>query len=124
MLHRFDDPNRGVAGFDPAKLRRGLEHLRKNRYELVSLENIFDRLASGGSALRDAVAFTIDDGYMDQAEIAGPVFAEFDCPVTTFVTSGFLDGQLWFWWDKIEHIFSMTSRKSIKISLPQLNLSY
>jgi len=61
---------------------------------------------------------------MDQAEIAAPVFAEFDCPVTTFVTTGFLDGQLWFWWDKIEFIFSMTSQKSVKISLPELNLAY
>lgn len=95
MLHRFQDPNRGIAGFDPAQLRRGLEYLRKNRYELVSLENIFDRLARRGSALRGAVAFTIDDGYVDQAEIAGGVFAEFDCPVTTFVATGFLDGHLW-----------------------------
>lgn len=124
MLHRFDDPNRGVAGFDPAQLQRGLEYLRKNRYEIVSLENIFDRLARKGAALRGAVAFTIDDGYVDQAEIAGRVFAEYDCPVTTFLTTGFLDGQLWFWWDKIEYIFSMTSQKSVKITLPELNLAY
>ncbi len=39
------------------------------------LENVFDRLARKGSALRGAVAFTIDDGYVDQAEIAGRVFA-------------------------------------------------
>jgi peptidoglycan/xylan/chitin deacetylase (PgdA/CDA1 family) len=70
------------------------------------------------------VAFTIDDGYVDQAEIAGRVFAEFDCPVTTFVTTGFLDGHLWFWWDKIEHIFSVTSKKSVRITLPEMNLSY
>jgi peptidoglycan/xylan/chitin deacetylase (PgdA/CDA1 family) len=124
MLHRFQDPNRGVVGLDPAQLRRGLEYLRKNRYEIVSLENIFDRLAGKGLALRGAVAFTIDDGYVDQAEIAGCVFAEFDCPATTFVATGFLDGHLWLWWDKIEHIFSMVSKKFVKIALPELSLSY
>ena len=30
MLHRFQDPDRGIAGFDPAQLQRGLEYLRKN----------------------------------------------------------------------------------------------
>ena len=124
MLHRFQDPNRGIAGFDPVQLRRGLEYLRKNKYEIVSLENIFDRLAKKGPALRGAVAFTIDDGYVDQAEIAGRVFAEYDCPVTTFVTTGFMDGHLWFWWDKIEYIFSVTSRRSIKMTTPQLSVSY
>ncbi|MDN5940441.1 MAG: polysaccharide deacetylase family protein [Nitrospira sp.] len=124
MLHRFQDPNRGIAGFDPAQLQRGLEYLRNHRYEIVSLENIFDRLAKKESVLRGAIAFTIDDGYVDQAEIAGRVFAEYDCPVTTFVTTGFIDGHLWFWWDKIDYIFSVTSRKSIKMTFPQLSLSY
>lgn len=124
MLHRFQDPNRGIAGFDHVQLQRGLEYLRKNKYEIVSLEHIFDRLGRKGPALRGAVAFTIDDGYVDQAEIAGRVFAEYDCPVTTFVTTGFLDGRLWFWWDKIEYIFSKLSPKSVKIALPQLNVSY
>jgi peptidoglycan/xylan/chitin deacetylase (PgdA/CDA1 family) len=85
---------------------------------------MFDRLGRKGPALRGAVAFTIDDGYVDQAEIAGRVFAEYDCPVTTFVTTGFLDGRLWFWWDKVEYIFSKLSSRSVKIALPQVNLSY
>lgn len=48
ILHRFQDPKRGIAGFDPAQLQRGLEYLRKNKYEIVSLENIFDHLARKG----------------------------------------------------------------------------
>ena len=59
----------------------------------------------------------MDDGYADQAEVAGPIFSRYGCPVTTFVTTGFLDGQLWFWWDKIEYIFSRTTRRSIQVSL-------
>ena len=63
-------------------------------------------LSGDGPPLNRAVAFTIDDGYVEQATVAAPVFAEFDCPVTTFVTSGFLDRALWFWWDQIEYVFA------------------
>ena len=116
MLHRFRDDANGVAGHDPAVLRRALAHLRASRFELVPLEDLVRRLAGEGPPLRRAVAFTIDDGYLDQATIAAPVFAEFDCPVTTFVTSGFLDGALWFWWDRIEYVFTMTART--RLALP------
>ncbi|HKV75122.1 MAG TPA: polysaccharide deacetylase family protein, partial [Gemmatimonadales bacterium] len=62
-------------------------------------------------------AFTLDDGYADQVRIAGPVFAEFDCPATVFVTTGFLDRQLWFWWDRIEHVFDRTTRSQFTVSI-------
>jgi peptidoglycan/xylan/chitin deacetylase (PgdA/CDA1 family) len=52
------------------------------------------------------------------------VFAEFDCPVTTFVTSGFLDGALWFWWDRIEYVFHHTTRPALDVELNGLTLRY
>ena len=103
MLHRFSDPSRGVVGHDPAHVRRLLGYLRRRGYRLTSLEALLDS-AANGSPRPNAVAFTIDDGYAEQAAVAGPLFAEFDCPVTTFVATGFLDGLLWFWWDRIEYV--------------------
>ena len=123
MLHRFYDPDREVEGLDPDVLRQGLAYLRKHRYELLPLQELFTRLAEGRSVDR-AVVFTIDDGYLDHAMVGGPVFAEFDCPVTTFVTSGFLDGRLWFWWDQIEHIFSLTKRHELNIPFGEGELRF
>jgi peptidoglycan/xylan/chitin deacetylase (PgdA/CDA1 family) len=117
MLHRVLDGGAGAAHLNPMQLRRGLEHLRRNGYEVVSLAEVFRRLAGEGPRLHGTVAFTIDDGYLDQAEIAGPIFSEFDCPVTTFVTAGFLDGALWLWWDKIEYVFSNTRRESLALRI-------
>jgi len=119
MLHRFRDPERGVDGLDPALLRRALGLFRRRRYELVALGELFQRLRGEGAPLKRAVAFTIDDGYAEQAEVAGPLFAEFDCPVTTFVTTGFLDGNLWFWWDRISWVLRMTTRTTLSLSLDQ-----
>ena len=63
MLHRFRDDERGVQGTDPAGLCKGLESLRRRRYEFLGLEEVYRRLAGEGPPLRRAVAFTIDDGY-------------------------------------------------------------
>ena len=123
MLHRFTDPERGVKGDDPARVRQFLAYLRKQKCEFLELGEVFSRLAEG-KPLRGAVAFTIDDGYYDQASVGGAAFAEYDCPVTVFLTSGFVDGQLWFWWDKIDHLFRETRRPQITVILAGNELSY
>lgn len=115
MLHRFADAERGVRGHDTAEFRATLGYLRKHRYEILGLEEVFRRLAGDGAPLTRAVAFTIDDGYYDHAAIAGPAFAAFDAPVTTFVVSGFLDGTVWMWWDKLEFVTNGTERPSVAI---------
>ena len=124
MLHRFRWAETGVDGHEPAALRGGLELLRRERYDLVSLETLFNDLLEGRTYRRPTVAFTIDDGYADQARVGAPIFAAFDCPVTTFVTSGFLDRMLWFWWDRIDYLFHTTSRRALEVRLGDETLSY
>jgi len=124
MLHRFADPDLGTMGHDPVTLRAALAYLRRERYELVSLTELFRRLSEATPTLDRAIAFTIDDGYLDQAKVAGQVFAEFDCPVTTFVTSGFLDGTVWFWWDRIEYVLHHTSRVKLDVELDSQTVRY
>lgn len=116
MLHRFRDDSRGTGGFPPDTLRTILGRLRKDGHRFLSLDALADALASGDLPER-AVVFTIDDGYLDQATIGAPVFAEFDCPVTTFVTCGFLDRELWFWWDKIEYVFLNARSPDLQVTL-------
>ena len=117
MLHRFPDPSIGnQSAHDVAAIRAMLGYLRRHDFELISLREMFERGARG-QRLDGAIAFTIDDGYLDHACIAAPLFAEFDCPVTTFLTTGFLDKQIWFWWDRIDFVFRNTSRTSIDVTL-------
>ena len=100
MLHRFRDTEAGDRAHDPRILRANLSWLRSNNCSLVSLTELLDRVAEG-APLKRAIAFTVDDGYADFARLAAPVFAEFDCPVTVFLTTGFVDGREWMWWDKV-----------------------
>ena len=113
MLHRFSSPEDGVDGHDPAAVRAILSYLRRKRYDLISLQELFRRLREN-EPLRRAVAFTIDDGYFDHASVAGPVFAALDCPVTIFAVTGFLDGKIWLWWDQVQYICERTTCKTLK----------
>lgn len=124
MLHRLADPETGAVGADPRELRRTLEFLRKRGYRLVSIQELFEALRNGDPSTDLGAAFTLDDGYREQATVAGPIFAEFDCPATVFVTTGFLDGDLWQWWDKIEHLFRTSPRRALSIEFAGAGLQY
>jgi len=91
---------------------------------MLSLERRLIGLAQGGRDLSRGVAFRIDDGYADRATVAAPIFAQFDCPVTTFVTTGFLDRDVWFWWDKIEYVCHKTSRSDLALFLAGERIDY
>jgi len=124
-LHRFRDPQLEIDGTDPATLRDHLAYLRRHHYRLLSLSDALTLLEHGDSASKTpAVVFTVDDGYADFATIAAPVFAEFDCPVTLFLTTGFLDGVLWLWWDRVAHLFRETQHTSVLLPVRDDILSY
>lgn len=123
MLHRFTDPDTGIVGHDPAELGRTLGFLRRRGYKLIALDEMLRRLHEGTSEDL-GIAFTLDDGYADQVRIGGPVFAEFDCPATIFVTTGFLDQELWFWWDRIEYVFDHCVARRVAVHLRGERVEY
>ncbi len=123
MFHRFRTPD-FPDDFDPEALQRVLEHFHTERLEVVPLLDLVHRLRGDGPAVDRCVALTIDDGYADQAEIGAPVFAKYDVPVTTFVTTGFLDRDLWMWWDRIDHIFRTTLSPRVVARIGEAQPSY
>ncbi len=123
-LHRFANPEQGVVGHDPAALRDQLAYLRRHRYRLLGLTDVLRLIEDdGGDRKAPAVAFTVDDGYAGFARVA-PIFAEYDCPVTLFVTTGFVDGQLWLWWDRVRYLFEHAQRSSFRLGLGSEHRSY
>jgi len=105
-LHRFTSTDLGITGHAPDRLRANLAYLRREGFALRSLEEFVRGTAAGSTHSRPSAVFTVDDGYSDFLNVALPIFAEFDCPVTVFVSTGVIDGEHWYWWDKLEYIFS------------------
>jgi peptidoglycan/xylan/chitin deacetylase (PgdA/CDA1 family) len=116
LMHRFEERDGSADAISTATLRKMLGWLRRRRMPLVSLQSIIADLARGAKPAPNSVAFTVDDGYADFSEVAVPVFQEFDCPVTLFVTTGPVDRTTWFWWDRLTHAFVSSRSRSLTVS--------
>lgn len=115
MLHQVR-PRRD-AGFQPNRhleitpefLRAVLSHLRGQNIDIVTLDEMHQRMAEGNFARRFA-CFTLDDGYRDNRDVALPVLREFAAPCTVFVASDFADGCGRMWWVALERVVAKASR--------------
>ncbi len=113
MLHRIvPDEGAGSDAITSGHLRRCLSYLVRNDYNLISLEQLVTTLANSETLPPRAVVFTMDDGFIDQADVAAPIFNEFSCPLTFFVITGMLDQALWPWDAQISWI-TETSRQPL-----------
>jgi peptidoglycan/xylan/chitin deacetylase (PgdA/CDA1 family) len=102
-------------------LRQFLTYLRDHTYSVIPLTEWVERLRDRKSTYK-TVVFTVDDGYRDFYEHAFPVFKEFGYSATIFVTSDFIEGKLFFWWDTIEYAISHTSRTTLDLGITELGV--
>ena len=116
MLHRFADPKMGTLGHDASALRDNLAFLCANKFTFLRVDELVGRIERGESVSR-CIAFTVDDGYADFGSVGAQAFASYDCPVTVFLATGFIDGHSWYWWDKIELAITNTSRPSCRFTV-------
>lgn len=104
MMHRMASKELRVGGHDPEFLRSSLAFLQKHDFNFVTIDDIALAVNNQVPLPPKSVAFTLDDGYEEQVEIATNIFSEYDCPATFYVCTGFVNGELWFWADKIHFI--------------------
>lgn len=118
MMHRMQMSNEFDGGITEKQLRRCLKYLVDHGYQFISLEDLAQSLKENRPLPPNGVVFTMDDGFADQAEIAAPIFLEFNCPVTFFVITGMLDQNLWPWDAKASYLINASKNESISLSLP------
>ncbi|MCP4620464.1 MAG: polysaccharide deacetylase family protein [Bradyrhizobium sp.] len=114
MLHhvrprdgREFQPNRHLE-IEPSFLRAMLSHLRARGVDIVSMDEMYRRLAEKDFA-RSFACFTLDDGYRDNRDHALPVFREFDAPCTVYAVTDFADGTGRLWWVELERAIANAS---------------
>jgi peptidoglycan/xylan/chitin deacetylase (PgdA/CDA1 family) len=111
MLHHVR-PRRD-AGFrpnhhlevQPEFLRAMLSHLRSRDIDIVTVDELHQRLVERNFSRRFA-CFTLDDGYRDNRDFALPVMREFDAPLTVYVASDFAEGTGRLWWIALERVIA------------------
>ncbi len=124
MMHRFEDPARGMPGHSVAFVETVLQRLRHQNCRLVSLRDLIASQDCDVSSKDHCVAFTFDDGSYDQAAIAAPLFGHYDCPATIFLITGFIDRMLWPWDDQVAYALRNTAHTSVAIRTGSTMLSY
>src|SRR5436305_5585480 len=111
MLHhvrprrdRAFQPNHHLE-ITPDFLRATLAHLRASDIEIITVDEVHQRLMQRDFSRRFA-CFTFDDGYRDNRDFALPVMREFDAPFTVYVASDFAEGTGRLWWVALERIIA------------------
>src|SRR5215469_6191379 len=98
----------------PQFLRAMLAHLKSRDIDIVSMDEVHQRLLNRDFARRFA-CFTFDDGYRNNRDHAMPVMREFAAPFTVFVTSDFAEGTGRLWWIALEMAIAKAS--SIEVDM-------
>ncbi|MEJ2452248.1 MAG: polysaccharide deacetylase family protein [Gammaproteobacteria bacterium] len=124
MLHRIYPDNLPGQNQTPAYLRKCLTYLKGNGYHFVSVAEIIQSVIHNTTLPDKSVAFTIDDGFHDQASLAAPIFIEFKCPATIFLITDYLDGKLWPWFSQVQYMIETTKVRAIEFGTTQEKTSY
>ena len=106
-FHRIDDRLEALGdplSCSPARLRRFCAFLSRH-FQVVRLETLVERLASGGD-LSGLAAVTFDDGYAEAFERAAPVLRELGLPACFFIVTDFVGTSRPAPWDRERGIAS------------------
>jgi peptidoglycan/xylan/chitin deacetylase (PgdA/CDA1 family) len=106
-------PNRHLE-ITPEFLRAMLIHLRARGVDIVSIDEMHQRLIQRDFARRFA-CFTFDDGYRDNRDFALAVMREFDAPFTVYVASDFAQGTGRLWWIALEMVIARAQTIEVEI---------
>lgn len=120
MLHhvrppRLDSfqPNR-LLEVTPAFLEDVIRYLRRARVDLVSLDEVHERMTSGDFRRRFA-CFTFDDGYRDNLDYAYPILRKHGVPFAIYVPTSFPDQIGDLWWLTLEAVIARQGRVGLVI---------
>src|SRR6195952_953353 len=127
MLHhvrprrdRAFQPNHHLE-ITPEFLRAMLAHLRARGIDIVTVDQMYQRLMQRDFSRRFA-CFTFDDGYRDNRDFALPVMREFDAPLTVYVASDFAQGTGRLWWIALEMVVAKAHAIEFEIDGSRIHL--
>jgi peptidoglycan/xylan/chitin deacetylase (PgdA/CDA1 family) len=95
-------------------LERSLIRLREHGIEIVSMDEVHQRLVERDFS-RSFAAITFDDGYRDNYEHAWPVLKRQQVPFTLYVATSFPDKLGELWWVTLEQVIAKTNRLVVEM---------
>jgi peptidoglycan/xylan/chitin deacetylase (PgdA/CDA1 family) len=109
-LHHITDKNpNGIPTNEdlkvsPCFLEKIILKYKNKGFIFISLDQLSDIINTGRKPKHPFIAYTIDDGYLDNYTQALPVFERQQIPFTIFVATDFIDKKAILWWDILEDL--------------------
>lgn len=85
------DESAAPHAISAASLQRQLRYLRDNRFRVLPLPELVQRLRSGGELPERSIAITFNDAARIVCEIAAPLLQQAQMPFTVFVNTAAID---------------------------------
>ena len=112
MYHRFSrEPRQGFTS--SGAFESQVRHIA-NHYHPTTLGTLVQHLRTLTRPPPNSIVITVDDGYDDFHDIAFPILRKYGVPATFFVTTGFVDQELWLWPDQVGWLLS-TGEPSVDV---------
>jgi peptidoglycan/xylan/chitin deacetylase (PgdA/CDA1 family) len=111
LYHRFSDHRKD--GFVSRETFR--EHVRyaSKSFRLIHPDKLFHEV----SKWEHGMVITVDDGYRDFYDVAYPILREASVPAIVYLTTDFIDGKLWLWFDKVDYIMRRADQRKFPFPL-------
>jgi peptidoglycan/xylan/chitin deacetylase (PgdA/CDA1 family) len=106
-------PNR-LLEVSPVFFERLLRRLRRSRHDLISLDEMHQRMVSGDRKRR-FVCVTFDDGYRDNLRWAYPLLKKYEIPFALYIPTSFPDQLGELWWVALEAVIAKNTRIGLMI---------
>lgn len=106
-------PNR-LLEVSPRFLERLLKRLRRSRIDIISLDEMHQRMVSGKTGRR-FVCLTFDDGYRDLQRWGYPLLKKYEVPFAIYIPTSFPDRLGDLWWVALEMVIANNSRIGLTI---------
>ncbi len=113
-LHRVVDPwtsegrisNHESLEIGLDRLEEIVNYFKDHKYRFYSLDQVAAALVDNKRQVAPFVCFTFDDGYIDNYELAYPLFKHYRVPFAIYVTTGLPDHTCAIWWYALEDLIT------------------
>lgn len=112
MYHRILDIP-AVRGISPELFEQQLRYI-STHFRVVSVHTLLTEMQSK-RLQPNTLALTFDDGHYDFYENAWPLLKKYKLPATLYITTGFVDGQIWLWPDLIKYLLLNSREKNLSL---------
>ena len=105
------------------EFEKQMKYLKTN-YNIISLNDLVERINKKIDFQMNTVVITFDDGYLNNYTEALPILSKYNITATLFITTSLIDGKELAWWDKIKCLIENAEVSSFSFKFDNLILNF